>query len=255
MVDLLDDDSSTTGSPRALIDLPGPQNLVVVDWAAASVQGRQRLENEDSWRQLGPIFVLADGMGGLRGGAEASRVAVDAMANQWLAHDAMAPAQAVQAANGRVRDGMSEGEQRGCTLTALRISNDQATIVHVGDSRAYRIRDGIAELLTRDHNLRSELLAAGIVPGSTGAFGPLRALTSYLGKPYDELEVDVRSVSLRSGDRLMLCTDGVFDGLRHSELVGRSFGGSAAEAAHRLTAMHASDDATVIIIDINVDEG
>lgn len=254
MVDVLEDDS-TTGSPRALIDLPGPQNLVVVDWAAASEQGRQRLQNEDSWRQLGPIFVLSDGMGGLTGGAEASKVAVDVMANQWLALDSMAPGEAVRAANDRVREGMVEGEERGCTLTALRISHDQATIVHVGDSRVYRVRSGVAELLTRDHNLRSELLAAGIVPGSTSAFGPLRALTSYLGKSYEALEVDIRSVSLRAGDRLVLCTDGVFGGLRHREFVGRAFGGTAAEAAGRLTAMQASDDATVIVVDVNVDGG
>lgn len=254
MVEVLEDDS-TTGSPRALIDQPGPQNLVVVDWAAASVQGRQRLHNEDSWRQLGPIFVLADGMGGLSGGADASRIAVDVVANQWLAHEAMAPAQVVRAANDRVRESVVDGEARGCTLTAVRISQDQATIVHVGDSRAYRVRSGVAELLTRDHNLRSELLAAGIVPGSSSAFGPLRALTSYLGKPHGELEVDVRSVSLRSGDRLMLCTDGVFEGLRHSEIVVKAFGGTASEAAHTLTSMHASDDATAIVIDVNVDEG
>jgi serine/threonine protein phosphatase PrpC len=150
---------------------------------------------------------------------------------------------------------MVEGDERGCTLTALRISHDQATIVHIGDSRAYRVRSGVAELLTRDHNLRSELLAAGIVPGSTSSFGPLRALTSYLGKSHDDLEVDVRSVSLRAGDRLVLCTDGVFGGLRHSELVGRAFGGTATEAAERLTATQASDDATVIVIDVNADGG
>lgn len=254
MIDVLEDDS-TTGSPRALVDLPGPQNLVVVDWAASSVQGRKRLENEDSWRQLGPIFALSDGMGGLSGGAAASAVAVDVVANNWLSLESMAPAEAVRAANDQVRDGMGEGEERGCTLTALRIAHDQATIVHIGDSRAYRVRNGTAELLTRDQNLRSELLAAGIVPGSTSAYGPLRALTSYLGKPNDALEIDVRSVSLRPADRLVLCTDGVFDGQRHSAFVDRAFGGTAAEAADRLTATQASDDATVIVIDVNVDGG
>lgn len=223
------------------------------DWAASSAQGRQRLHNEDSWGQLGPIFVVSDGMGGLSNGAEASAAAVAAMTREWFDRELAAAEAVVRQVNAEVCIDLTGDERQGCTMTAIRVAHDQAMIVHVGDSRAYRIRDRRAELLTHDHNLRSELLAAGIVPGSTRAFGPLRALTSYLGRPDDELQIDLRSVSLRDGDRLVLCTDGVLDGQTHSEFVGRAGVGSTAEAVRRLTALGGADDATAIAIDIGVD--
>jgi len=190
-------------------------------------------------------------MGGLADGAQASAIAADVIANRWLALGTSAPTEAVIAANEAVL--ATPGDERGCTVTALRIFQDQGTIVHAGDSRAYRIRDGIAELLSRDHNLRSELLAAGIVPGSSGRFGPLRALTSYLGKPTAELEFDLRSVALRPGDRLVLCTDGVFGPLENAQFAALAAAGSCTEAAEALTSLGASDDATAVVIDINTD--
>ena len=251
MLGTLEDDS-TTGSPRELIDLPGPQSLVVVDWSGDTVQGRKRVRNEDSWRQLGPIFVVSDGMGGLSGGAEASAIASHVVAKEWLAGELNEAQSAVLKANALVRADFTGDEVRGCTLTGLRVAHDQATVVHVGDSRAYRIRNGVVELLTRDHNLRSELMAAGVVPGKTRSFGPLRALTSYLGRPDDQLQVDIRSISLRPGDRLVLCTDGVLDDLSPSEFASRASGGSSADAVRRLTTTRGADDATAIVIDIGV---
>ena len=247
------DDDSTAGSPRALIDQPGPQSLVVADWAAASVQGRRRLRNEDSWKQLGPVFAVADGMGGLSAGDKASAIAAHTIANEWLSTEELAPEQVVRRANFEVLQLAGDTDTSGSTVTAIRIAHDQATVIHVGDSRVYRLRDGHAELLTRDHNLRSELLAAGIMPGNTKSLGPLRALTSYLGKADEDLLVDIRSVSLRHGDRLVLCTDGVFDEMSHSEFASRAGNESAAVAVNRLTALQGSDDATALIVDIAAD--
>jgi len=252
VIDVLEDDS-TTGSPRALIDLPGPQNLVVADWAASSVQGRQRVRNEDSWRQLGPVFVIADGMGGLVDGHLASQLAVDTVANGWLRSEVENPSMVVRRANDQVRALTGGVGESGCTLSAVRIAHDQATVVHVGDSRVYRIRGSHAELLTRDHNIRTELLAAGIMPGRARQLGPLSALTSYLGKDEHELQIDVRSVSLRAGDRIVACTDGVFGEMSHGQFCDRALGGSVASAADRLTALRGSDDATVVVLDIGVD--
>lgn len=253
MIDLLEDDS-TTGSPRALIDLPGPQNLVVADWVASSVQGRQRVRNEDSWCQLGPVFVVADGMGGLVDGHLASKRAVHTVAHGWLRAEFENPAIVVRRANEQVRALTGGVGEAGCTLSAVRISHDQATVVHVGDSRVYRIRGSHAELLTRDHNIRSELLAAGIMPGRARQLGPLSALTSYLGKDDHDLQIDVRSVSLRAGDRIVVCTDGVFGEMSHGEFAERGCGGSASSAADRLTALRGSDDATAVVLDIGVDQ-
>ena len=250
MIEVLEDDS-TSGAPRALIDLPGPQQLVVTAWSAATEMGRQRVRNEDNWKQLGPIFVIADGMGGLHHGAEASATAVQVVATEWLSNEDGAEA-AIRRANEQVRRDGAESGQRGCTLTALRIANDRATMVHVGDSRAYRLRGGRAEQLTQDHNLRNELMAAGITPGSSKAFGPLRSLTSYIGQADADLRIDVRSISLRDGDRLVLCTDGVLDRLSQAEFIGRAEVGTAREATRRLTALRGADDATAVVVDIGV---
>jgi len=253
MIDLLDEDDSTTGSPRALIDQPGPQSLIVADWAAESVQGRQRLCNEDSWRQLGPVFVVADGMGGLAAGDEASRTATAAMVTEWMATETADPASIVREVNRQVRALACDEGESGCTLSALRIAHDQATVVHVGDSRIYRIRGSHTELLTRDHNLRSELLAAGIIPDKSRQLGPLRALTSYLGKPDHDLQIDVRSVSLRRGDRLVMCSDGVSHDMAPDEFAKRVRGATARVAVEQLTSMHGTDDATAVVIDIDID--
>lgn len=257
MIDLLEDDS-TIGSGRALIDLPGPQNLVVVDWAAATVQGRRRLRNEDNWTRLGSVFAVADGMGGLADGDQASAIAVREIANQWFTAEHAGPGMIVRQVNEQIRDASAASDatgDSGCTLSALRVAHDQATIVQVGDSRIYRLRGTHAELLTRDQNLRSELLASGITPGSERSLGPLRALTSYLGKPNHELQIDVRSVSLRAGDRLVLCTDGVFDEVSHGEFSSRAGAGAASFAANRLTALLGSDDATALVLDIGYNVG
>lgn len=253
MIDILEDDS-TAGSPRAAMDRPGPQNLIVVDWAGATVQGTQRIRNEDSWGQLGPVFALADGMGGLANGHLASSVACRSLLGEWMRAEDASPVDAVRFANAAVL-AKRNGDESGSTLSALRIAYDQATVVHVGDSRVYRLRLGQAELLTRDHNLRSELLAAGIEPRQTRDLGPLRALTSYLGMPEHELQIDVRSVGLLPGDRLLLCTDGVFDGLSHTELASYATGSDATTSAKSLTSRSSRDDATALVIDIDVADG
>lgn len=136
-------------------------------------------------------------------------------------------------------------------MAAVRISRDHALVVHVGDSRVYRLRRGQADLLTVDHNLRHELLAAGIVPRSVESLGPQRSLTSHVGLPDKQLRVDMRSVALQAGDRLVLCSDGVFNELSHTDFIARASSGSAEVASDRLTAHAGSDDATAMIIDID----
>lgn len=257
MIGLLEDDS-TAGAPRVLMDQPGPQNLVVVDWGASSKQGKQRLRNEDNWGQLGPVFVVADGMGGLEAGDIASRVAARGLVSQWFGGNEMNPVEVARSVNGLVCEALADVDSGGSTLSALRIAHDQATVVHIGDSRIYRVRSGHAELMSRDHNLRTELLSAGIEPKASQNFGPLRALTSYLGMAMEDLQVDVRSVALRNGDVLVLCTDGVFDGLSHNAFVDAVYEGmlSGAETtAANLTAGVRPDDATAIVIQIGTADG
>lgn len=244
---LLDDDS-TDSAARRFLDQPGPRHLVVGNSAGRSRQGRQRHRNEDIALQLGSVFVVADGMGGLPHSHQVVKVAAETFAKTWLESDD--PNFALQRANDALRAATPEGSRAGCTLSAIRVARDQAVVVHVGDSRVYRCRAGDVELLTRDHNIRSELLAAGIAPQRAAAAGPLGALTSYLGIAQDQLRADVRSVNLRDRDRLVLCTDGVFGQLPHADLAAIIAGGDVTTCADRLTANVGRDDATCVVLDI-----
>lgn len=252
MISILEDDS-TAGAPRTLTDQPGPQGLFVVDWAAETVQGSKRLRNEDSWGQLGPVFAVADGMGGLEAGDRASAIAARTVVSEWFRDPEVNPIEIARRVNTAVRAEMAAIGAGGSTMSAVRIAHDQITLLHVGDSRIYRVRAGQAERLTSDHNLRTELLSAGIMPKSTPTFGPLRALTSYLGMPNEDLQVDVRSVAVRNGDMLVLCSDGVFDGRGHGDISGTLRAtalGDAKEIARALTSGIQPDDATAVVMKI-----
>lgn len=257
MIGQLEDDS-TGGSPRSLLDESGSRGLVVGSWAVSSVRGRHRQRNEDASAQLGPVFAVADGMGGLSAGDAASALGASIVVHEWLSLESSlgiaGPQQAVRMANERIRERMQQtGERIGCTLSAVRISNDRALVLHVGDSRVYRVRDGSAELLTRDHNLRAELLAAGIAPLPGDPLGPPRALTSYLGMESADLQIDIRSVTLHDRDRLVLCSDGVFTEMTHAQLAELASLGTTETAAARLTSHLGPDDSTALVIEIAQD--
>ncbi|HHY59769.1 MAG TPA: serine/threonine-protein phosphatase, partial [Clostridia bacterium] len=120
--------------------------------------------------------------------------------------------QAVQEANRRVyelsrRDADKQG--MGTTLTAVWIRDGVAHLAHIGDSRAYLIRDSELQLLTNDHSLVGELLRQGSLTPSEAQFHPSRhALTRALGVEA-EVKVDSRSMSLNKNDLIFLCTDGL----------------------------------------------
>lgn len=263
MVHLLEEDS-TSGPARAALDDSAARGIYVVDWGGASERGHRRDANEDAWSQFGSIFVVADGMGGLDRGAAAAWLSVESLIDSWLTINLedqeevtwsslprqSGPEDVVRDVNAKVCQLAAAHQQRvGCTMTAVRISRDRAIVVHVGDSRAYRVRQGQIEMLTRDHNLRTELLAAGIVPREAGTARSLRALTSYLGSSPDDLVVDVRAVALEPGDRLLLCTDGVYGSIAHPRLAEVARSGDATSVAEELVALRGADDATAIVID------
>src|ERR1700761_3319901 len=140
--------------------------LRVAEHYAGTDTGRQRRANEDSHLARSPLFVVADGMGGAQAGGGASRLAVESF--QAGLQDAAAPelalAELTQQANARIHElSHSHAEQAGMgtTLTAVYVGPREVSIAHVGDSRAYRLRDGVLERLTEDHSLVDELLRQG----------------------------------------------------------------------------------------------
>ncbi|HST32476.1 MAG TPA: Stp1/IreP family PP2C-type Ser/Thr phosphatase [Solirubrobacteraceae bacterium] len=181
---------------------------------AGTDTGRQRRANEDSHLARAPLFVVADGMGGAQAGEVASRIAIESFQNGL--QDAAAPetalAELTQRANAHIHElSHSNAEQAGMgtTLTAVYVGEREISIAHVGDSRAYRLRDGVLERLTEDHSLVDELLRQGRLTPEEALEHPQRSVITRALGPEGAVEVDTRSYSARGGDVYLLCSDGL----------------------------------------------
>jgi serine/threonine protein phosphatase PrpC len=184
---------------------------VRIDVGSATDIGRVRERNEDSVLVDPPLYVVADGMGGHRGGQVASQVALEAM--EKLATEGRGSlADHVRRANQAVWDRSVEDERlsgMGTTLTAARIEGASALIAHVGDSRAYLLRGGRLQQLTADHTLVARMVKSGEITEAEADVHPHKnVLTRALGTD-EQVEVDEDSIALLDGDRLVLCSDGL----------------------------------------------
>ncbi|MEV7229600.1 PP2C family serine/threonine-protein phosphatase [Polymorphospora sp. NPDC051019] len=156
-----------------------------------------------------PLVVVADGMGAGEGSRVAGRTTVDVFVG--MAAPGPGPLRAAVAeAQRRLREaGHRLGELTGCTLTAFVGDDHDAWLVQIGDSRAYRLRDGQLELLTVDHTAAWLGAVNGWYPfDSPRAHADRYRLMRYVGHP-DQPEPDVLNVTLRPGDVYLLCTDGL----------------------------------------------
>lgn len=214
-----------------LSDLDGP-----VD-AWGPVTGRTT-ESPES----GVVFVVADGLGGYGGGDVASRLAVGELLERFgAAADAGARRAslvraAFTAANQRVFDAALSGEgarRMQTTLTALLLVPGEAHIGHVGDSRIYRARGDILDLLTTDHTQVMEMLRMRLIRPDQAADHPARhALTRSLGADI-AVRADVRAESLADGDTFLLCSDGLWSKVDARE-IQEALGGDLRTACERL---------------------
>ncbi len=188
--------------------------LRVAEQYTGSDTGRQRRANEDSLLARSPLFVVADGMGGAQAGEVASRIAVESF--QPGVEDASEPEAALAAlalaANARIHElSHSNAEQAGMgtTLTAVYVGTEEVAIAHVGDSRAYCLRDGELLRLTDDHSLVDELMRQGRLTPEEAVEHPQRSVITRALGPEGTVEVDTRSFSARPGDIYLLCSDGL----------------------------------------------
>jgi protein phosphatase len=184
--------------------------------AAESNVGRKRRHNEDAYVSAPPVFAVADGMGGAQAGEVASALAAGTV-TEAAADPAATPEQRVvsliKAANLRVHERAASDASAsgmGTTMTVAMVSDDgRVTIGHVGDSRAYRLRDDHLEQLTDDHSLVAELVRRGELTPEEAAVHPQRSvITRALGTEAD-VDVDVFSVEAEDGDLYLLCSDGL----------------------------------------------
>ena len=177
----------------------------------ASDIGRVRERNEDSYLVEPPLYAVADGMGGARGGDVASSLALDKMEEQF--HEGKKSlGELIRSAN-RVVFERSISDRKvsgmGTTLTAATVDDSGAHLGHVGDSRAYLLRAGALRQLTDDHTLVNRMVKAGeITQEEAGAHPHRNVLTRSIGTE-PEVVVDEEDVPLIDGDRLLLCSDGL----------------------------------------------
>jgi PPM family protein phosphatase len=188
--------------------------LGIIEQVGRTDVGRQRSANEDSLVLRPPFFAVADGMGGARAGEVASAIAAEAFEGASASGEA-AEAQLgkiLREANRRIYDlAVSDESHRGMgtTLTAAKVHDGEVSIAHVGDSRAYRMRDGELEQITRDHSLVAELERSGQITAEAAEHHPQRSIITRALGPEPDVDVDTYTLSAREGDVFLLCSDGL----------------------------------------------
>lgn len=228
-----------------------------VTGTATHIGGRDT--NEDAVLVSEGLYAVADGIGGLRDGEIASRLALDTLDAAFAADRTVSGLLgACQEAN-RAVWGQANGRDNimGTTLAALAMTSDAAGIVlHAGDSRLYRLRRGRLEQLTHDHTVIADQIRAGELSEADACTHPHRfVLTRAIGV-FPHVDVDHSGVSCEPGDRLLLCSDGLFKTLTAGEIKGAltSEGEPQRFADQLVTAAverKAEDNVTAMIIDVH----
>ena len=176
--------------------------------------GRRRRHNEDAYVCEPPLFAVADGMGGAQAGELASSLAAAALRDDTANREGgeRRVDELIQEANRRVYQRQSQDASAsgmGTTMTVALVEDGRVVIGHVGDSRAYLIRDRELEQLTEDHSLVAELVRSGKLSPEEAEDHPQRSvITRALGTDPD-VDVDTFSVEAKPGDLFMLCSDGL----------------------------------------------
>jgi protein phosphatase len=190
--------------------------LTVAEEAHKTDTGRQRHANEDSYFARAPLFAVADGMGGAQAGEVASRIAASAFERrQRLSREEPAEGQLeeiAQTANREIHQLAQEDSSRagmGTTLTAAMVRGDEVALGHVGDSRAYVLRDGQLKRLTKDHSLVEELRRQGRLTEEQAEEHPQRSIITRALGPEPSVNVDTMTFAARDGDVFLLCSDGL----------------------------------------------
>jgi serine/threonine protein phosphatase PrpC len=213
--------------------------LRIDDQAFRSDTGRQRNANEDSYFVRAPIFVVADGMGGAQAGEVASKAAADAFdVDLPQGSPERVLRETILAANRTIHELARADPSRagmGTTLTAAIVdaSGEEVAIGHVGDSRAYRLRAGKLEQLTRDHSLVEEMRRKGQLTDAQAEDHPQRSIITRALGPEPEVEPDIQTVPAAPGDVFLICSDGLTTMLGEQQIAKLLSGATSMSAAVR----------------------
>lgn len=224
--------------------------------------GRSRRSNQDACLilpQRAPVYAVADGMGGHHGGDIASAMAVQGL--RVYLEDQLPSELAIQQCFEQIsRDIFLRQQQEealsgmGTTLTLLWEDADRMYLGHVGDSRAYLLRDGKLTQVTRDHSLVSELLSAGVIEPDAVREYPYRNVITRAVGTEEHVVCDTHMVEKLPGDRWLLCSDGLSEYVQDEAMLKELLGESLDAAADRLVA-HAlahggSDNITLVLMEV-----
>ena len=228
--------------------------------------GVVRTANQDSYfvdDKLGRFFIVADGMGGHAGGQEASRIATEIihayLQQHWdspLDSEVLLKEAVVKANLGIIEDQQVHPERRdmGTTVVVLIFRDEQPLCAHVGDSRLYRLRGSHLEQITDDHTWVGMALKKGEINAEQAKFHPWRhVLSQCLGRE-DLQQIDIQEFEVRSGDRLLICSDGLTEEVSDQQIENaltnlKSCQQTAQELIDAAKAAGGSDNITVVIVE------
>ncbi len=263
--------SDDNRDPAVSSDAPAPSEpaensrRLRLSWGGATHHGRVRSANQDALFADRGLFVVADGMGGHRGGEVASQIAVRSMAGgRHATMDELV--ESVEASNRAVWDHSIEHPDlkgMGTTLTAIAVLGDgrppQLGVVNVGDSRIYRWRERELQQLTDDHSYVAELIRRGQLSENEAATHPYRNMLTRAVGVAEDVDVDHWEIAPEAGDRFVLCSDGLVNELDDLEI--RQAIGSIDDPAKlartlidRANVAGGRDNVTVVVVFVEVDE-
>jgi protein phosphatase len=231
----------------------------VVDSAGLTQTGNVRRSNEDSFLLRSPLFMVADGMGGALAGELASRMCAEAFAElDLIEHQGEEALRAtIGIANRRIWERSRtdvEATGMGTTVTAALVGDDGVvSFAHVGDSRAYLLRDGALQRLSEDHSLVHELVRQGQLSEVEAEQHPQRSVITRALGTEEEVQIDTFSLAAKPGDVLLLCTDGL-NTMISEQVIAEALGSptEAADVARRLVraALKAGgeDNVTAVVV-------
>ena len=241
------------------------KNRLTVQAVLRTDVGKVRSENQDFATLTLPeeehgarLMIVADGMGGHRGGATASRLATETIKEAFLASDSADVAEilrtALSRANARIwAEAQTNVDLRGMgtTTSALVVREGQCWFAHVGDSRIYRVRGEEIEQLTDDHSLVASMVREGLLTAQEAENHPRRNVLQRSMGVGEDVEIDVRGpIELVEGDTFIICSDGLHGVVKEDEMreVARlSVDAAAEEFVRRALEKGAPDNVTVIV--------
>jgi serine/threonine protein phosphatase PrpC len=250
-----------------------------VKFVARSEIGHARENNEDKFdfyepdeepllAARGSVYLVCDGMGGHNAGQIASELAAKQFLHAYyhLGGTAQEAARhAILQAHHYIAEMASKIPSRygmGTTLTALILKQDEGILAHVGDSRCYRLREGVFEQLSRDHTLVARLVEQGIITPEQAKYHPQRNVIRQavgVADPSEPLEPDIETFALQAGDLYLLCSDGLTDMVDDAEIEAILRDEPPTRAAWRLVdralANGGRDNITVALVRVAALEG